>query len=126
MLDHNTCALLGWVCGGRDQATGQKLIENYEGEIKQIYADHYPAYPEIAGAIPLKQTKQKTYQLEQNNGYQRHWLACFHRKSRVVTRSIDMLHARLKLFSRYRINGDITELTACLRKKNYVIKPNLS
>ena len=116
MLDHHTRAFLGWVCGGRDTATGQKLIEDFSGTIAHIYADCYAAYPEIAGATPLTQSKSYTYQIEQNNGYQRHWLSAFHRRSCVVTRSLDMLEARIKLFARYRINGDLSELTALLRR----------
>ncbi len=42
MLDHHTRQLLGWVCGDRD----------------------------VAEAILLTQTKQKTYQIEQNNSAQ--------------------------------------------------------
>ncbi len=115
MLDHRTRKLLGWVCGDRDRATGQRIIEEFQGSLSRICADHYAPYVEIAGAIPLTQGKSHTYQIEQNNGQQRHWLASFHRRSQTVTRSLPMLHARLKLFARYRVNGDIVDLIAPLR-----------
>jgi IS1 family transposase len=82
-----------------------------------IYADAYPAYLDIAGDVPLTQSKSYTYQLEQNNGRQRHWLACFQRRSQCVVRSVPMLEARLRLFARYRSNGSLTDLTASLRHK---------
>jgi len=89
----------------------------YDALPVHVYADAYPAYPEIVGAVPLTQSKSYTYQSEQNNGRQRRWLACFHRRSQCVIRSLPMLHARLKLFARYRINGSIQELTALYRQK---------
>ncbi len=93
----------------------------YKGRIAHIYADcyPYPVYRDVAGgAILLTQTKQKIYQIEQNNSAQWHWLASFHRRRKTVTRSLDMLEARMKLFARYRINGDITDLTTHLRHPN--------
>jgi IS1 family transposase len=99
------------------------LIADFTDIIAHIYADCYAAYPEIAGAIPLTQSKSNTYQIEQNNGYQRHWLASFHRKSRVVTRSLAMLNTRLKLFARYRINGNFSDLTALLRQPSPYTHP---
>jgi IS1 family transposase len=52
-----------------------KIIENFSGEIFQIATDHYAAYTEIAGTIPLVQSKSLTVQIERNNARQRHWLA---------------------------------------------------
>lgn len=85
-------------------------------KITRVYADDYPGYPQIVGAIPLIVGKQHTVPIERNNAYQRRWLASFHRRTMVVTRSLDMLEARMRLFARYRINGSIQELTAILRQ----------
>ncbi len=117
MLDHRNSKLLGWVCGDRSAKTGEKIMTSCIEKISRIYADDYSAYTEIAGAIPLVVGKQNTVSLERNNGYPRRWLASFHRRSMVVTLSLHMLEARLKLFARYRINGSIQELTAILRQK---------
>jgi len=73
----------------------------------------------MAGAVPLTQSKTNTFQIEQNNGRQRRWLSCFHRRSQCVVRSLPMLHARLKLFARYRVNGSIQELTALYPHKTF-------
>jgi insertion element IS1 protein InsB len=116
MLDHGNSQLLGWVCGDRSAETGEQIIPQHCGGITAIYADDYPGYPQIAGTIPLVVGKRHTVPIERNNGYQRRWLASFHRRTMVVTRSLAMLEARMKLFARYRINGSIQELTALLRQ----------
>jgi IS1 family transposase len=123
MLDHSNTQLLGWVCGDRSTATGQAIIEGRDRYITRIFSDYYPSYSEIAGAIPLVQSKSYTVQIERNNGRQRRWLACFHRRGQVVSRTLPMLHARLKLFARYRVNGCIQELTALLRAPSKVPHP---
>jgi IS1 family transposase len=123
MLDHATAGLLGWVCGDRSTATGQTIIGDHHERITRIFADHYPSYPDIAGAIPLTQSKSYTVQIERNNGQQRRWLACFHRRGQVISRTMPMLNARLKLFARYRINGSIQELTALLRTPSLITNP---
>jgi IS1 family transposase len=87
-----------------------KIIENFSGEIFQIATDHYAAYTEIAGTIPLVQSKSLTVQIERNNARQRHWLACFHRRSQVVSRKLHALNARIKLFVHYRVNNSINDL----------------
>ena len=92
-------------------------MELYPDLPSHIYADAHIVYPDMAGTVPLTQSKTNTFQIEQNNGRQRRWLACFHRRSQCVVRSLPMLHARLKLFARYRINGSIQELTALYRRK---------
>jgi IS1 family transposase len=92
-------------------------MELYPDLPSHIYADAYIVYPDMAGTVPLTQSKTNTFQIEQNNGRQRRWLACFHRRSQGVVRSLPMLPARLKLFARYRINGSIQELTALYRRK---------
>jgi IS1 family transposase len=110
MLDAVTNDILGWVCGGRDTETGLKIIENFSGEILKIAADHYVAYTKIAGTIPLAQSKSLTVQIERNNARQRHWLACFHRRSQVISRELHSLNARIKLFVHYRVNNSINPL----------------
>lgn len=91
-----------------------------------LFADAFSAYPEIAGALPFIQSKKYTYQSEQNNAQQRRWFSSFHRRSqvvtRVVTRSVVMLEARMRLFTRFRANGSIFDLTCLFRKSISMLK----
>ena len=123
MLDHTTRKLCSWQFGNRDALTGQEaLSKSYHPDISHLYADCFVAYPEIAGTIPLTQSKSYTFQSEQNNAQQRRWLASFHRRSQVVTRSTVMLEARMRLFARFRVNGSIQELTSLFRKELSILK----
>jgi insertion element IS1 protein InsB len=84
-------------------------------DIEHVYADHWEAYRQFFPHNKLTQSKKNTHQIERNNGRQRHWLARFKRRSLVVTRSLEMLEISLWLFARFRVNGDICELTSLLR-----------
>jgi len=91
VLDHDSRKLYAWSYGNRDIETGCKALRHLDGcAVGIVYADSYSAYPDIVGATPLVQSKKNTYQIEQNNSQQRHWLASFHRRSKVVTRSVTM------------------------------------
>ena len=123
MLDHRTRKLLGWSFGDRSVATGKQALEKVGYDrVSILFADAFSAYPDIAGTLPLVQSKKYTYQSEQNNACQRHWLASFHRRSQVVTRSVVMLEARMRLFARFRSNGNIFELTSLFRKSISMLK----
>ena len=84
-------------------------------QAKRVYADHYACYQDVVGALRLRQGKRSTYQVEQNNALQRHWLGRFRRRSQIVSRSLDMLNVTLALFQRFRVNGSINELISLIR-----------
>jgi len=81
----------------------------------EIYCtDYWDAYGmEIA---PEKHviTKRETTAIERNNGRQRHWLGRFHRRTVIVSRSIEMVNLSIALFARYRVNGTIDDLLSLL------------
>ncbi|UQZ90051.1 hypothetical protein C4J81_12900 [Deltaproteobacteria bacterium Smac51] len=87
----------------------------FVNEEQYFFTDGYECYKEFFPADQLTQSKRFTHAIERNNGRQRHWLAQFRRRSIVVSKSLDSLHRALALFARFRINGDICELTALLR-----------
>ena len=84
-------------------------------QAKRIYSDHYVCYSDVIGCQRLRQGKQNTYQVEQNNALQRHWLGRFRRRTQIVNRSLDMLNKSLALFQRFRVNGSIEEFISLLR-----------
>jgi len=84
-------------------------------QAKRVYSDHYACYQEVVGSSRLRQGKHNTYQIEQNNARQRHWLGRFRRRSQIVNRSLEMMDKSLALFQRFRINGSIDELISLIR-----------
>ena len=59
-------------------------------------------------------TKRETVAIERNNGRQRHWLGRFHRRTVIVSRSIEMVNLSIALFAHYRVNGKIESLLSLL------------
>ena len=115
-IDHNSQKLLGWRCGDRGSKTLMDFFNNLNlWRAKKVYSDNYAWYAEVAGATQLWQGKKNTYKIEQNNILQRHWPGRFRRRTRIVTRSLDMLNKILALFQRFRVNGSIDELLSLIR-----------
>ena len=116
VLGHTSRRLLAWECGDRSKATLEKLDKRVGlHQAKRVHADKYSLYTEVIGAGALRQGKQNTYNIEQNNGRQRHWLARFHRRSVVASKSAEMVELALALFQRFRVNGNIMELVSLLK-----------
>ena len=116
IIDHHSKQLIGWKCGDRSSQTLNALCEEHDVLSKQrVYTDNYSCYADIIGARSLRQGKRNTYKIEQNNAQQRHWLGRFRRRTQIVSKSIEMIHASLALFARFRVNGNISELISLLR-----------
>ncbi len=50
--------------------------------------------------------------MERNNCRQRHRLSRFKRKSIVVSRSLQMVELSIALFARFRVNGNVEEISS--------------
>ncbi|MBQ4132815.1 MAG: IS1 family transposase [Desulfovibrionaceae bacterium] len=115
-VDHNTKAFIGWKCGDRSSKTLTEFFDEQNlWQAKRVYTDFYASYQDVVGASRLRQGKQNTYKIEQNNALQRHWLGRFRRRTQIVSRSIDMINKTLGLFQRFRVNGSIDELLSLIR-----------
>ncbi len=82
--------------------------------VKLYCAVHLSVYPKVIEEDKLKQSKSETPAIERNNCRQRHWLARFKRKSLVVSRSLQMVELSIALFARFRVNGNIEEISSLL------------
>ena len=72
---------------------------------EEIYcADYWKGFNKVIDPKRLYQGKDKTLAIERNHCQQRHWFARFKRKSIVVSRSLDMLEATLKIFAAVHVN----------------------
>jgi insertion element IS1 protein InsB len=52
-------------------------------------------------------SKSETVGIERNNSDTRHWFGRFHRKSKIVSKSVEMVDLTLGLFAKFRSNGNI-------------------
>ena len=95
-INHNTRKLIGWECGDRSSKTLTKFFVRFNlWRAKRVYSDFYACYSDVVGCQRLRQGKQNTYTIEQNNALQRHWPGRFRRRTQIVTRSLAMLNKSL-------------------------------
>jgi insertion element IS1 protein InsB len=71
------------------------LYEKLKHFVKHYYTDTFKVYREVIPAEKLTQSKKYTIGIEQNNSNLRHYLARMTRRTKVVTKSIEMLHISL-------------------------------
>lgn len=90
---------MAWVVGRRDPATCRQLWEQVKRPDCQYFTDDYDAY---LHHIPPEQHvvgKRGTQRIESNNANTRHRLARFVRRTRVVSRSVEMIDLSLRLWA---------------------------
>ena len=112
----DTGKLVDWECGHRDERTGGELITRLEWwDVETYCTDHYPIYNTLISADKLVQTKKQTHRIESNNGRQRDYFARFKRKTKAVSRSLEMVNLTSALFATFHVNGTIDNLLALVR-----------
>ena len=103
--DRHRERLIDWECGDRDASTFQKLYDRLKRHQVLFYcADHWKGFNKIISQERLYQGKDKTIAIERNNCQQRHWFARFKRKSIVVSKSMEMIEATMRIFAAVHIN----------------------
>ena len=98
-MDRCTGRTIAWVLGGRDAATFQRLYDKVKHlEDCLFYTDNWGAFTQI---LPKERPiigKAHTHAIERDNSNTRHHLARMTRKTKVVSKAEDMIHASLKLW----------------------------
>ena len=95
--------MIAWVIGDRSTDTFRRLYD----KVKHLtgctfYTDHWKAFAEV---LPKKRHvigKRHTIAIEQDNSNIRNDLARFTRRTKVVSRSIYMIHLTLKLWQAFK------------------------
>jgi len=71
------------------------LYEKLKCFAKHYYTDDWEVYRKVIPSEKLTQSKKHTIGIEQNNSNVRHYLGRMTRKTKVVTKSIEMLNISL-------------------------------
>jgi insertion element IS1 protein InsB len=97
--------------GNRDSQTLEKFLTRVLRWNVTVYCtDDWKPYQELLSQYPSAHhviTKSETVSIERNNSDNRHWFARFKRKSKVVSKSVEMVDLTMALFARLRVNGTI-------------------
>jgi insertion element IS1 protein InsB len=98
-VDHCTGRTIAWVLGGRDVETFQRLYDKVKHLTTCIfYTDDWEAFAQILPKDRHIIGKVYTHAIARDNANTRHHLARMTRKTKVVSKSEDMVHASLKLW----------------------------
>jgi insertion element IS1 protein InsB len=98
-VDRRTGRTVAWVLGGRDAATFQRLYDKLKHLTACVfYTDDWDAFAQVLPQERHITGKAHTHAIERDNSNTRHHLARMTRRTKVVSKSADMLHASLKLW----------------------------
>ena len=86
-----------WALGGRDDGTLQRLLDKIGPKDRIFVTDDFEAYQRCISENQLFTGKDLTFPIEQDNSNTRHYLARFRRKSKVTSRSLEMVDLSLLL-----------------------------
>ncbi len=96
-MDCHTNKTIGWVIGDRSIKTAKKLYEKLKHLDAVFYVDDWDPYKQIFPRNRLVIGKKHTTLIESNNSNIRHFLARMTRRTKVVSRSVEMVDLTLRL-----------------------------
>ena len=97
---------IAWVLGRRDDATCQKLLAKIGLEGKTFVTDDWEGYHRLIPDDQLFTGKDLTVPIEQDNSNIRHFLARFRRRTKVVSKVVEMVDLSLRIYHHFHDNLD--------------------
>ena len=94
-MDRSNNKTVGWAIGNRNAKTFGRLYEKLKHYVKHYYTDDWEVYRKVIPNEKLTQGKKYTIGIEQNNSNIRHYLGRMTRKTKVVSKSIEMINISL-------------------------------
>jgi len=94
------------VPGGRDDTTCRKLLDKIGIEGKTFVTDDWEGYHRLIPEDQLFTGKDLTFSIEQDNSNIRHFLARFRRRTKVVSKSLEMVDLSLRIYQHFHDNPD--------------------
>ena len=90
--------------GGRDDATCQKLLGKVGIKGKTFLTDDWEGFHRLIPEDQLFTGKDLTFSIEQDNSNIRHFLARFRRRTKVVSKSEEMVDLSLRIYHHFHDN----------------------
>ena len=95
---------IAWVLGRRDDATCQKIIDKIGLEGKTFVTDDWDGYHRLIPEGQLFTGKDLTVAIEQDNSNIRHFVARFRRRTKVVSKVVEMVDLSLRVYHHFHDN----------------------
>ena len=96
-MDGDRNETIGWHVGDRSVKTFRKFFNKFKHLKGIFYTDHWDAYAKVIPGEQHVVGKKYTIGIEQNNSNIRHFLARMTRKTKVVSKSAEMVLATLHI-----------------------------
>ena len=90
--------------GGRDDKTCQRLIDKVGLEGKAFIADDWEGFHRLIPEDQLFTGKDLTFSIEQDNSNIRHCRARFRRRTKVVSKAVEMVDLSLRIYHHFHDN----------------------
>ena len=97
---------LAYVLGGRDDATCRKLLDKIGIQGKTFVTDDWEGYHRLIPEDQLFTGKDLTFPIEPDNSNIRHFLARFRRRTKVVSKTLEMVDLSLRIYHHFHDNPD--------------------
>jgi len=97
-VDRRTGECIAWVTGQRDIKTVRKLYKKIEHLNTVFYTDNWEAFTAVLPKNRHFVGKKHTTMIEQNNSNTRHHLGRMARRTKIVSRSIEMVELSMRLW----------------------------
>ncbi len=98
-MDRSTGRTVAWVLGHRDAETFQRLYDKVKHlEDCTFYTDNWDAFAKVLPPGRHVIGKAYTHTIERDNSNTRHHLGRFTRRTKVVSKSADMVDTTIKLW----------------------------
>ena len=95
---------IAWVLGRRDDATCKHLLNKIGVEGKTFVTDDWEGYHRPIPESQLFTGKDLTVPIEQDNSNIRHFLARFRRRTKVVSKAVEMVDLSLRIYHHFHDN----------------------
>jgi insertion element IS1 protein InsB len=105
-----------WKLGKRDAATLKEFLDEIGIEGRDFITDNYEAYHKLIPEAQLSTGKDLTYPIEQDNSNTRHYIGRFRRRSKITSRSQEMVNLSLLLPYHLQYGNLFNELAEPIRQ----------
>ncbi|MDR0632950.1 MAG: hypothetical protein LBF84_02315, partial [Holosporales bacterium] len=95
--DLDTHKTFAWKLGRRDAATLKEFLDEIGLDGREFVTDDYEAYHQLIPEWKLYTGKDLTFPIEQDNSNMRHYVGRFRRRSKITSRSVEMVDLSLLL-----------------------------
>lgn len=96
-MDRSRGRTIGWYAGDRSAESFKAFFERFKDIEATFYTDNWEVYSQIIPADKHIIGTKHTTTIEQNNSNIRHFLGRMTRRTKVVSKSVDMVTISLKI-----------------------------